>query len=296
MFIIIFVETNFIYMRTQSILIRRYVWLMSTIYDAGRISYKEIAKKWLRSSLNDQRKPFPLRTFHDHINAIQEVFDVNIVCDRSYGYKYYIENEEDLDLNTVSLWMLNSFSVSNALAGAKDIRDRILIEDVPSSQRWLTPILTAIGEKQVIEIDYRSFQKGEVPPRKLCPFFVKLYDRRWYVYAREPEDPKVKVYALDRIKELRTTNEVFTFEPTYEDKESIDKSFGYRIYKDTPPRIIRIKATRSAANYLNTLPLHKSQRVYSTGEDYVIYEYEFAPTGEFFATLRKWGEQLEVLT
>lgn len=295
LFLSLYKET-YIRMRKLSTLIKRYVWLMSTIYDAGRISYKEIEKKWLRSSLNDQRKPFPLRTFHDHINAIQEVFDVNIVCDRSYGYKYYIENAEDLELSSVSLWMLNNFSVSNALAGAKDIRDRILIEDVPSSQRWLTLILTAIEEKQVIEIGYRSFQKGEVPPRKLCPFFVKLYDRRWYVYAREPEDPKMKVYALDRIKELRTTNEEFAFEPTYEDRESIDKSFGYRIYEDTPPQIIRIKATRPAANYLDTLPLHKSQRVYEEGEDYVIYEYEFAPTGEFFATLRKWEEQLEVLT
>jgi hypothetical protein len=271
------------------------VWLISTIHDAGRISYKEIEEKWMRSSLNDQQIPFPLRTFHDHINAIQEVFDVNIVCDRSYGYKYYIENAEDLELNAVTRWMLNNFSVSNALSGAKDIRDRIFIEDVPSAQRWLTTILTAIGGKQVIEIDYRSFQKGETPPRKLCPFFVKLYERRWYVYAREPEDPKMKVYALDRITALRATDEVFDFEPTYRDRESIEKSFGYQIFEQTPPQILRIKATGTAPEYLDTLPLHKSQRVYERGEDYVIYEYEFAPTGEFEATLRKWGNQLEVL-
>ena len=106
-------------MRKLSTLIRRYVWLISTIHDAGRISYKEIEEKWMRSSLNDQQIPFPLRTFHDHINAIQEVFDVNIVCDRSYGYKYYIENAEDLELNAVTRWMLNNFSVSNALSGQR---------------------------------------------------------------------------------------------------------------------------------------------------------------------------------
>lgn len=282
-------------MRKLSTLIRRYVWLVSTIHDAGRISYKEIEEKWMRSSLNDQRIPFPLRTFHDHINAIQEVFDVNIVCDRSYGYKYYIENAEDLELNAVTRWMLNNFSVSNALSGAKDIRDRIFIEDVPSAQRWLTSILAAIGGKQVIEMAYRSFQKGETSPRKLCPFFVKLYDRRWYVYAREPENPKMKVYALDRITALKLTDEVFDFEPTYQDRESIEKSFGYQIFEQTPPQLLRIKATGTAPEYLDTLPLHKSQRVYERGEDYVIYEYEFAPTGEFEATLRKWGNQLEVL-
>ncbi|OQC55502.1 MAG: hypothetical protein BWX52_02023 [Bacteroidetes bacterium ADurb.Bin013] len=281
-------------MRSQTVLVRRYIWLMSTIYDAGRISYEEIEKKWLRSSLNDERKPFPLRTFHDHVNAIQELFDVNIVCDRSYGYKYYIENADDLDLDSVCLWMLNSFSVSNALAGARDIRDRILIQDIPSSRRWLAPILAAIREKQVIEIDYLSFQKGEVPARKLCPFYVKLYDNRWYMFAREPENPKMKVYALDRIKVLRTLDEEFTFEPTSADRESIDKCFGHCIYEDIPPQVIRIKATKSASNYLETLPLHKSQRIHEVGEDYVIYEYEFAPTTEFQATLRKWGNQLEI--
>lgn len=58
---------------------------------------------------------------------------------------------------------------------------------------------------------------------------MKLYERRWYVYAREPEDPKMKVYALDRITALRATDEVFDFEPTYRDRESIEKSFGYQI-------------------------------------------------------------------
>ena len=105
----------------------------------------------------------------------------------------------------------------------------------------------------------------------------------------------MKVYALDRITALRATDEVFDFEPTYRDRESIEKSFGYQIFEQTPPQILRIKATGTAPEYLDTLPLHKSQRVYERGEDYVIYEYEFAPTGEFEATLRKWGNQLEVL-
>jgi hypothetical protein len=39
----------------------------------------------------------PLRTFHNHRHAIEELFDINIECDRRNGYVYYIENTDDIE-------------------------------------------------------------------------------------------------------------------------------------------------------------------------------------------------------
>ena len=79
-----------------SALFNRYVWLVETIQRAGRITFEEINEKWIHSRLNYSGEDIPLRTFHNHRVAIEEMFDVNIECDRRGGYVYYIENEDDI--------------------------------------------------------------------------------------------------------------------------------------------------------------------------------------------------------
>ena len=73
-----------------AVLFNRYVWLVDTIYRAGRITFEEINERWLHSSLNDTEEDLPLKTFHNHKNAIQQMFDINI--------------EKHLLLNVSSSW------------------------------------------------------------------------------------------------------------------------------------------------------------------------------------------------
>ena len=40
------------------------MWLISTIYDAGKISFEDIARKWDDAYINDLHQPLKLRTFH----------------------------------------------------------------------------------------------------------------------------------------------------------------------------------------------------------------------------------------
>ena len=44
-------------------LLNKYVWLVDTIYRAGKITYEEISRRWLDNDLSEG-KPLPLRTFH----------------------------------------------------------------------------------------------------------------------------------------------------------------------------------------------------------------------------------------
>ena len=144
-------------------------------------------------------------------------------------------------------------------------------------------------------MDYTSYRKGKVPMLRMCPFFIKLYDNRWYLYARSIDTPTMKVYALDRIANILISNEQFEFEPSDEELLSVKYSFGYMIYKDIKPCEIVIKAFGTASKYLDSLPLHSSQEQIEEGDGYAIYKYYFAPTSEFQAVLRKWGGQLEVI-
>ena len=48
----------------------KYIWLVDTIYRAGRITLEEINKRWMRSQLSEGTS-LPHRTFHNWRNAIE---------------------------------------------------------------------------------------------------------------------------------------------------------------------------------------------------------------------------------
>lgn len=59
----------------------RYIWLIDTIYRAGKITFEEINKRWLRTEMSNGEE-IPLRTFHNHRKAIETMFDINIECNK----------------------------------------------------------------------------------------------------------------------------------------------------------------------------------------------------------------------
>lgn len=94
---------------STSNLFNRYVWLVDIIHRQDNITFEEINEYWLKSSLNINGDDLPIRTFHNHRKAIEQMFDINIECDKKNGYKYYIENSDDIEIEGVKSWLLNSF-------------------------------------------------------------------------------------------------------------------------------------------------------------------------------------------
>ena len=66
-------------------LLNKYVWLVDTIYRAGKITYEEISRRWLDNDLSEG-KPLPLRTFHKWRAAIEEMF--GLVIENENGGQY----------------------------------------------------------------------------------------------------------------------------------------------------------------------------------------------------------------
>ena len=66
----------------------KYIWLISIIHDAGKISFEEIARKWDNAYINDLHQPLKLRTFHNHRHTILMQFGVVIECLRGSNLYY----------------------------------------------------------------------------------------------------------------------------------------------------------------------------------------------------------------
>ena len=273
----------------------RYVWLIDTINRRGPITLDEISRQWERSAINDNGGPLAERTFHNHRIAIEDTFGIEIKCDRSRGY--YIANSDDLEGDSVRQWLLESLSLSNILNETKDIRDRILFEEIPSSKRWLTVIVNAMRDGKAVDMTYKSFWRGEESTFIAHPWCLKLFKQRWYVLARSEEYDEPRVYALDeRMISITQSKKALKVPSKFNAREYFANFFGIFVGGEYKPELIRLKVDAYQVNYFNSLPLHPSQKLVKTHEGYSIYEYWLAPTLDFKQEILRHGPTVEVLS
>jgi len=276
-------------------LFNRYIWLVDIIYRAGKIPYEEINQKWLRTDWSEG-KDLPLRTFHNHREAIQDLFDINIDCDRRNGYVYYIENTEDMEQGGVRSWLLNTFAVNNLINESHHLKRRILFEEIPSGQRFLTPIIEAMRDNLSIEIDYQPFWHDEPIMMNLDPYCLKIFKQRWYIIAKNDYSNSIRTYSLDRILEIRTTETTFKMPKDFNPETYFENSFGIVVDEKIKPCIVKLKVFGKQRKYIQTLPLHSTQQEIEITDDYSVFSYYISPTEDFITEVLSHGSEIEVLS
>ena len=272
----------------------RYVWLIDTINRHGHISREEISRLWKRSSLNDTGEELYERTFHNHREAILDTFGIEIKCDRSLGY--YIANSDDLEGDGIRQWLLESLSMNNLLNESSDMRDRILFEKIPSSQKWLPVIVNAMRDKKTVELTYQSFTRKEPSTFTAHSYCLKLFRQRWYMLARSEDYDKPRVYSLDRIIDAHQSRQGLKRPKSFDAKSFFDNYFGIIIGTDRKPCEILLKVDESQVKYFDSLPLHESQRKVEVTNEYSIYSYHFAPTFDFEQEVLSHSPFVEVIS
>ena len=275
-------------------LFSRYVWLLETIHRAGKITFEEINARWLRSELSGG-ETLSLRTFHHHRDAIEELFDINIECIKRGGYCYYIEDTEELEKGCVRKWLLNSFAVDNLIVESRKLKSRILLEEVPSGKRYLIPLIVAMRDGMIVEVDYQSFRQQVPANFEIEPYCLKLFRQRWYVVARSPHYNRVMIYSLDRILDLEVSEKTFYYPEEFNPQSYFDACFGIVADDDIGIETVQLKVYAPQDKYFDALPLHHSQRTVEVTEGHTVYEYRIRPTYDFVQELLSHGADVEVL-
>jgi DUF2075 family protein len=279
--------------------LKRYVWLIDTIKRHGHITFSHLSNLWegcgLNNNIRDERK-LPERTFHNHIIAIEDIFGIKIKCDRSLGY--YIANSEDMEADGIRNWLLESLSMSNMLNEAKDMRNRILFEKVPSSQRWLPVIVDAMRDKKAVEITYQSFGKENPSTFIAHPYCLKYFKQCWYVLARGDEMKEPWMYALDsRMKDVKETRKALKVPSRFNAESFFADYFGVIVGADWAVQEVKIAVDADQVQYFENLPLHPSQKKVDkeSTERVTVYKYKIAPTYDFKQEIMRHGADIEVL-
>lgn len=267
---------------------KRYIWLVDLINRRKYVSFKEINEAWMRSPLNETGDPLSERTFFNHKDAIAGMFGIEILNDRSLGF--YI-GRSDVGSDETSDWMLHTLCLNNVLHENADMKDRILMEKVPSSERFLTDIISAMRDFRVISLCYQSFRHPEPFCFNVRPYCVKYFKQRWYLLG--DSDLGLRIYSLDRFVDMEELEEHFEIPKGFDAEEYFGNYFGVIIGEE--PEDVKIRVVPDQVKYFRTLPLHGSQRETVQEDGSSVFSYHIAPTFDFVQEILSHGADVEVL-
>lgn len=283
------VMTDFkIFMDNGKEFFKRYIWLVDLINRRKYVSFKEISEAWMRSPLNETGDPLSERTFFNHKDAIAGMFGIEILNDRSLGF--YI-GRSDVGSDETSDWMLHTLCLNNVLHENADMKNRILMEKVPSSERFLTDIISAMRDFRVISLCYQGFRHPEPFCFNVRPYCVKYFKQRWYLLG--DSDLGLRIYSLDRFVDMEELEEHFEIPKGFDAEEYFGNYFGVIIGEE--PEDVKIRVVPDQVKYFRTLPMHGSQRETVQEDGSSVFSYHIAPTLDFVQEILSHGADVEVL-
>ena len=166
----------------------------------GALTLEQLDKLWVDDGVGDGN-PLARSTFNRHRDAILDMFGLVIDCDRQH--RYFISNPQAIGDDSLESWMLSTLTVGGVLADGNDIKNQILLEEVPAGEEFLHTLFVAVRSGRRIVIGYQRFG-GEAYEKEVSPLAIRLFHRRWYLLAFTGRH--TATYSLDRMKSVRMTD------------------------------------------------------------------------------------------
>ncbi len=238
-----------------------------------------------------------------------------VYTDPDYSINNIPVSEEDLQGLEMAIGILEQFkelpaiklfedAITKIASSVKQSREqkgdsKILLLDRPKRYKgieFLTEMVDAIRQKKVMRIHYQPFNRNEVKKHTVHPYFIKEYNGRMYLIAKDIHPVKESIFltfAFDRITEAIKMNQTFHEEEM--DKENyFNSAIGISLTGEKPEKI-KLQIDNSQANYIKSQPIHHSQVIVKESKNHICIELELVINYELIAMLLGLGDKVVVL-
>lgn len=161
---------------------------------------------------------------------------------------------------------------------------------------YLSEICDAIANERVLNIWYHSFRYPEPQKNMIHPYYLKQYNQRWFLFCYHEHRKEIANYPLDRIEKVEVCYDVkFVKNDTCDFDEFFDDMIGVSREKDDQPTKVLLWVCKQQVPYIETKPLHGSQKVKERREDGTVFELDVVLNYELEQQILLQGEKIEVL-
>ena len=269
------------------------IWLVNLLIER-ELTRQEINEAWRKSYYYDF-KEISRNTFLEYKRKAEDLFDINIVCNRRTN-KYYIENMELLRTNPLKKWLLSSMSAITTMEQCKVLSNRIMLEQTFGGETLLPIVTEAMTSGLSLVVSYKPFWYDESYQLVIDPYFVRLFKQRWYLIGSSHKHNEIRTFAFDRICDINISKDKFIMPEGLNVESYFSDSFGIMQQDNVQMETIRLKFIAEQGIYIETRPLHHSQKLISRTNEYMVFEFNLKPTFDFFQELMSYGSDLEVLS
>lgn len=246
------------------------------------IAYSKTHKGYYYTQPDFSIKEFPLT--NDEIEAL----------DFSTALLYQLKGTKLFDQfeNAINK-LIEGYRISKVLG--KSERQLLQVEEPTKylEKPWLELLLHAAVEKNALKITYQAYGK-ESKLHIFSTYLLKEYRNRWYVVGFSDRASDIIILALDRIIEIEKSAEKYISTEDFIPEDYFRFSFGITQISDAKPENIELVFSKSQANYINSQPLHQSQKLIEENVNSIVYGYQVYITQELIMTILSFGSQVTV--
>jgi len=162
-------------------------------------------------------------------------------------------------------------------------------------QKWLDRVYEFTYDKKSMRLLYQPFGQEE-RTHFLSPAFIKEYNNRWYIFGFDFDLQKIVNLAMDRIIEIQPSLRPYYIPENFSHDLHFRYLYGVTIPDDADPVVIRFSASISLSHYMDTKPIHMSQRKISKSEKDATYELTVYDNYEIRSKLRSFGSEIQIIS
>lgn len=158
-----------------------------------------------------------------------------------------------------------------------------------------TELFNAIQNKQALRLTYKAFTRLEEQKYTIHPWYLKQYNNRWFLLGYNTAFQSVSNFALDRIVHIEVDpisyikNEHIDFEAYFED------IVGVSVRRDGVTEKVVLKINDEVWPYIESKPIHGSQRVIAREEGQTIMALEVQINHELISLLFSYMDGVAVV-
>lgn len=262
----------------------------------GQNSHVSIAS--LLRKLRDHDIDISKRTLERYLAALRTEFGIDIRFDRTKG-AYTLEHKDERDADTLFQFLeqwQQAMVVTESLLNNGEGMHYVDFGTVGNAKglQWFKTLLFALNNYRKISLWYKKFGAGEAQKVLVNPIHLKQYRDRWYIIGWSEHVRAVRTYAFDRI-EKAIVKETRIELPK---KLDIQRLFRYTIgidYGSTPAQKVRFRCYDMARFYIESLPLHWTQKMMEKTSSYTEFELFVVINNELKLELLRFGNAVEVV-
>jgi len=267
-----------------------------------------------------------LNTIRNDLRYIESTYpDVNIIearngRNKTYAYEnpessiYKLQfNDDELGQLSQCMAILSQFEGMPQMEWLKSFleRFRLSLNIDPDGKRvvgfdenkylvgreYFSRLLSAISNKEVLDISYKSFKDDSVKHKIVHPYYIKEYNNRWFLLGKTEGFDTISTLAFDRIEDIdhaEHTDYIPNSEIDFNDDYFTEMIGVTKPLAETRQKV-GLRVSKELFPYIATKPVHETQKVKETDDSGVIIEIELYINYELKQLLLSYGDGIEVL-